>query len=69
MLALRHLDIKEKKKIEEIRRIQIPQIYHEKGKFLATDRRTDRQTETFQPSELGYLVPTAHQNVNTAGLC
>ena len=44
MLALRHLDIKKEKKIEEIRRIlpnlgefdQIPQIYHEKGKFLAT---------------------------------
>lgn len=26
-----------------------------------TDRQT-RRTETFQPSELGYLIPTAHQN-------
>ena len=66
MLALRHLDIKEEKKIEEIRRIlpnlgefdQISQIYHEKGNFW----RTDGRTETFQPSELGYLILTVHQN-------
>ena len=45
MLAFGHLKIKQQKKIEEIRRIlpnlgefdQIPQIYHEKGNFLATD--------------------------------
>ena len=44
MLALRHLDIKEEKKIEEIRRIlpnlgefdQIPQIYHEPKCVVAT---------------------------------
>ena len=36
------------KEIEEI-----PQFYHEKGK----KERTDGQTETFQRSELGYLVP------------
>ena len=49
MLAFGHLEIKEEKKIEEIRRIlpnlgefdQIPQIYHEKGNFLSTDRQTD----------------------------
>ena len=42
VLAFRHLEIKQQKKIEEIRRIlpnlgefdQIPQIYHEKGNFL-----------------------------------
>ena len=34
----------------------IPQIYHEKGKFLRTDGRTDRRTETFRPSELGYQL-------------
>ena len=46
MLAFGHLEIKEEKKIEEIRRIlpnlgefdQIPQIYHEKGNFW---RQTD----------------------------
>ena len=45
MLAFGHLEIKQQKKIEEIRRIlpnlgefdQIPQIYHEEGNFLSTD--------------------------------
>ena len=49
MLAFGHLEIKEEKKIEEIRRIlpnlgefdQIPQIYHEKSNFLSADRQTD----------------------------
>jgi hypothetical protein len=49
VLAFGHLEIKEEKKIEEIRRIlpnlgefdQIPQIYHEKGNFLSSDGRTE----------------------------
>ena len=41
----------------------IPQIYHEKGRFLRTDRRTDGRTH-FGPQSWGtnYL---AHQNINT----
>ena len=80
MLAFGHLEIKEEKKIEEIRRIlpnlgefdQIPQIYHEKGNFLSSDGNISALRAgvprsygppEFQPSELGYLVPTAHQNL------
>ena len=48
MLALRHLDIKEEKKIEEIRRMtEFRRFITKKAIFCP------RRTETFQPSELG----------------